>query len=92
MDTFVKENVKSKTYLAQKKKKNQKIPFAMKRTNLKVIGIEEGNGTLDKGTENIFSKIIEENSPDHQGDACQDTINIEKTKQDWTRKESTLST
>lgn len=25
MDTFVKENVKSKTYLAQKKKKNQKI-------------------------------------------------------------------
>lgn len=54
----------------------------MKRTNLKVIGIEEGNGTLDKGTENIFSKIIEENSPDHQGDACQDTINIEKTKQD----------
>lgn len=35
----------------------------MKRTNLKVIGIEEGKTTLDNGTEKIFSKIIEEKYP-----------------------------
>lgn len=35
----------------------------MKRTNLKVIGIEEGKATLDNGTEKIFSKIIEEKYP-----------------------------
>lgn len=35
----------------------------MKRTNLKVIGIEEGKATLVKGTEKIFSKIIEEKYP-----------------------------
>lgn len=59
MVTFIKENVKSKTYLARKKN-IQEIWDTMKRTNLKVIGIEEGNATLDNGTEKIFSKIIEE--------------------------------
>lgn len=44
-------------------KKIQEIWDTMKRTNLKVIGIEEGKATLVKGTEKIFSKIIEEKYP-----------------------------
>ena len=35
----------------------------MKRPNLKIIGIEEGEESQLKGTENIFNKIIEENFP-----------------------------
>ena len=35
----------------------------MKRTNLRIIGIEEGEEIQLKGTENIFNKIIEENFP-----------------------------
>jgi hypothetical protein len=35
----------------------------MKRTNLRIIGIEEGEETQVKGTENVFNKIIEENFP-----------------------------
>jgi len=31
----------------------------MKRPNLKIIGIEEGEESQLKGTENIFNKIIE---------------------------------
>jgi hypothetical protein len=35
----------------------------MKRTNLKIIGIEEGKDSLFKVPENIFNKIIGENFP-----------------------------
>ena len=35
----------------------------MKRSNLKIIGIEEGEESQLKGPENIFNKIIEENFP-----------------------------
>ena len=35
----------------------------MKRSNLKIIGIEEGEESELKGPENIFNKIIEENFP-----------------------------
>lgn len=34
----------------------------MKRPNLKIIGIEDEDSQF-KGSENIFNKIIEENSP-----------------------------
>jgi hypothetical protein len=33
----------------------------MKRLNLRIIGIEEGEESQLKGSENIFNKIIEEN-------------------------------
>lgn len=33
----------------------------MKRTNLRIIGIEDGEEAQVKGTENIFNKITEEN-------------------------------
>ena len=55
MDTSVKENVKSKNI--------QEIWNTMKRPNLRMMGIEEGQGTRVTGTENTFNKITEENSP-----------------------------
>ena len=33
----------------------------MKRLNLRIIGIEEGEESQVKGTENIFNKIEDEN-------------------------------
>ena len=39
----------------------QKIYNTMKRPNLRIIRIEEGEETQVKGPENIFNKITEEN-------------------------------
>ena len=41
----------------------QEIWDTMKRPNLRIIGIEEGEETHLKGAENIFNKIIEEHFP-----------------------------
>ena len=41
----------------------QEIHETMKRPNLKIIGIEEGEESQLKGPENIFNKIIKENFP-----------------------------
>ena len=41
----------------------QEIWNTMKRSNLRIIGIEEGNDSQIKGPENTFNKIIEENLP-----------------------------
>ena len=40
----------------------------IKKTNLRIIGVEEGEELQIKGTENIFNKIIEENFPNLQND------------------------
>ncbi|MGE9640547.1 hypothetical protein ACQP3J_26140, partial [Escherichia coli] len=55
-----KENLKSNKSLTQN---IQEIWDTVKRPNLRIIGVEEGEETLLKGTENIFNKIIEENFP-----------------------------
>ncbi|ERE69936.1 LINE-1 type transposase domain-containing protein 1 [Cricetulus griseus] len=60
-----KENLKSNKSLTQN---IQEIWDTVKRPNLRIIGIEEGEETLLKGTENIFNKIIEENFPNLQKD------------------------
>ena len=60
IDSLVKENIKSNKFLTQN---IQEIWDTMKRTNLRIIGIEEGEEIQLKGTENIFNKIIEENFP-----------------------------
>ena len=60
MDTSVKENVKSEKTLTHY---FQEIWDTMKRPNLKIIGIEEGEKTQVKDTENVFNKITEENFP-----------------------------
>ncbi|ERE73592.1 Transposase, L1 containing protein [Cricetulus griseus] len=60
-----KENLKSNKTLTQN---IQEIWDTVKRPNLRIIGEEEGEETLLKGTENIFNKIIEENFPNLQKD------------------------
>jgi len=60
IDTTVKDNGKWKKLLAQIL---QEIQNKMRRTNLRIIGIEESEASQHKGPENIFNKIIEENFP-----------------------------
>jgi hypothetical protein len=55
INTLVKENINLKN--AQNIKE---IWDTMKRPNLRIIGIEEGEEIRVKGTENIFNKVIEE--------------------------------
>jgi hypothetical protein len=58
IDTTVKENTKHKKLLTQSIQETQDI---MKRTNLRIIRIEENEDSQLKGPENVFNKIIEEN-------------------------------
>ncbi|KAL6088545.1 hypothetical protein STEG23_002640 [Scotinomys teguina] len=60
IDSSVKENTKAKKVVTQN---IQEIWDTIKRPNLRIIGIEEGEEYHLKGTENIFNKIIEENFP-----------------------------
>jgi hypothetical protein len=60
INTSVKESVKSKNTQTQN---IQEIWDAMKRTNLTIIRIKEGEETLVKGRENIFNKTIFQISP-----------------------------
>jgi len=59
IDTTVKDNVKHKKLLDQN---NQEIQDTMKRSNLRITGIEESEDSL-KGPVNIFNKIVDENFP-----------------------------
>jgi hypothetical protein len=60
IDTTVKENAKIKNLLTQN---IQKIQDKMRRSNLRIIGIEESKDSHLKGPVNVFHKIIEENFP-----------------------------
>lgn len=60
IDTTTKENSKLKELLTQN---IQEIQDTMKRSNLRITGIEENEDSKLKGPENIFNKIIEENFP-----------------------------
>jgi hypothetical protein len=44
-------------------KKMQELTDSIKRTNLRIMGIEEGEEAQAKGMHNIFNKIITENFP-----------------------------
>ena len=60
----------------------------MRRSNLRIIGIEESEDSQLKGPVNIFNKIIEENFPNLKKEM---PINIKKPvglQIDWTRKET----
>lgn len=57
MDASVKENVKSEKEQAQN---IQEIKDTMKRSNIRIIELEEGKSTYAKGTEN---KIMEKKLP-----------------------------
>jgi hypothetical protein len=52
-----KKNTKDKKLLTQN---IQEIQDTMKRSNLRIIGIEEGKDAHLEGQKNIFNKIIEE--------------------------------
>jgi uncharacterized coiled-coil protein SlyX len=60
MNTIIKENAKCKTILTQN---IQKIHDKMRRSNLRIIGIEENEDFQLKGPVNIFKKIREGNFP-----------------------------
>ena len=60
MDTLVKEILHLKNSPGTKA---QEVWDTMKRPNVRIIGIEEGEDTQVKSTESIFNKIIEENFP-----------------------------
>jgi hypothetical protein len=49
----------------------------MKRSNLRIIGIEKGKDSQYKGPENIFNKTIEENFPNLKK---QMAINVKLTR------------
>ena len=65
IDSSVRENIKSSKSLTQN---IQEVWDTMKRPNLRIIGIEEGEQVQLKSTENIFNKIIEENFPNLKKD------------------------
>jgi hypothetical protein len=44
-------------------KKMQELTDSIKRPNLRIMGIEEGEEVQAKGMHNIFNKIIKENFP-----------------------------
>jgi hypothetical protein len=60
MDTTIKENAKCKNILTQG---IREIQDTMKRTKLRIIGINETEDFQLKGPVNIFNKIREENFP-----------------------------
>jgi hypothetical protein len=41
----------------------QEFSNSIKRPNLRIMGIEEGEEVKDKGIHNVFNKIITENFP-----------------------------
>ena len=60
IDSTVKENAKCKKLVTQN---IQEIQDTMRRSNLRIIGVEESKDLQLKGPVNIFNKIIEENFP-----------------------------
>ena len=60
IDKTAREDAKTKKLLTQNV---QEIQDTMRRPNLRIIGIEEGEEYQLRGTVNIFNKIIVENFP-----------------------------
>jgi hypothetical protein len=59
-------------------KKMQELTNSIKRPNLRIMGIEEGEEVQDKGICNIFNKIIVENFPNLEKEL---SIQIQDTQQ-----------
>jgi len=71
--TTVKDNVKRKKLLVQN---IQEIQDSMRRSNLRIIGIEGSEDSQLKGPVNIFNKTIEENFPNLKKEM---SINIQES-------------
>ena len=65
INALIKENSKSNKFSSQN---IQEIWDTIKKPNLRIIGIKEGEELQIKGPENIFNKIIEENFPNLKND------------------------
>ena len=65
INALIKEISKSNKFSSQN---IQEIWDTIKKPNLRIIGIEEGEELQIKGPENIFNKIIEENFPNLKND------------------------
>ena len=62
---MIKENSKSNKFSSQN---IQEIWYTIKRPNLRIIGVEEGEELHLKGPENILNTTIEENLPNIKKD------------------------
>lgn len=60
VDASFRESVNAKKFLTQN---TQGVWNAMRRPNLRIIGMDEGEDSQVEGPENIFNEIVEENSP-----------------------------
>ena len=59
----------------------------MRRSNLRIIGIEESEDSQLKGPVNIFNISIEENIPNLKKEMTMDIQKTTELQKDWTRKE-----
>jgi hypothetical protein len=60
----------------------QELTDSIKRLNLRIMGIEEGEEVQAKGMHNIFNKIITENFPNlEKSIPIQDARGLQNTKQ-----------
>ena len=82
IDTIVKENSKHKRLLTESM---QEIQGKMKRPNL-IIGIQEIKDSQLKGHENVFNKIIEENSPNLKKEMAIKAQEAYRTPNKWNQK------
>ena len=89
IDTSVKENTKCKKLLTQN---IQEIQDTMKRSNLRIIGMEEGEDSQHKGPKNIFNKIIEENFPSLKKEMAINVQEAYRTPNKLDHKENALFT
>ena len=65
INALIKENTKSNKFSSQN---IQEIWNTIKRPNLRIIGVEQGEELQLKDAENIFNKMIEENFPNLKKD------------------------
>jgi hypothetical protein len=59
----------------------QELTNSIKRLNLRIMGIEEGEEVQAKGIHNIFNKIVMENFPNIESFAHSGTGSLQDTKQ-----------
>ena len=84
IDKTVREDAKTKKLLTPNV---QEIQDTMRRSKLRIIGIEEGQEYQLKGTVNIFNKIIKENFPNLKKEMTTTYKKPTEPQIDWTRKE-----
>jgi hypothetical protein len=59
----------------------QELTNSIKRLNLRIMGIEEGEEVQAKGIHNIFNKIVTENFPNIESFAHSGAGSLQDTKQ-----------